>query len=137
MVIKIKRHWFTNVSTIGVVEVDGINCGFSLEDVARAEGVKIPGKTAIPAGEYPGTIDFSQRFLKPMPHILDVSNFTGVRIHKGNTSADTEGCVIVGLNKGNDLVYNCAPTFDFIFNKMQEAIKKGEKISIIITNEQI
>jgi len=134
MQIKISRIWFTDVSTIGLVSVDGVKCGFSLEDVARADGVKVPGKTAIPAGEYDVTIDYSNRFKKLMPHILDVPNFTGIRIHKLNRSDQTEGCLGVGLNKGEDLIYNCDATYDYIYGSIEEALRKKEKVKIWISN---
>ena len=57
---------------------------------------KVPGVTAIPAGTYELIVDFSNRFQKMMPHILDVEGFTGVRIHAGNSSHDTEGCLLLG-----------------------------------------
>jgi hypothetical protein len=136
MRIQVIRKWYSQISTIGVISVDGVKCGFTLEDVARAEGVKIPNHTAIPAGEYEVVNDYSERFKKIMPHILDVKNFEGVRIHKGNRTSDTTGCLICGLQKGQDLVYNCDPTYDYIFHSIDQAMKRKEKVTITIINEQ-
>lgn len=134
MLIKVTRKWFSPKSTIGLISVDGIKCGFSLEDVARADGVKIPKETAIPAGEYQVTLDYSEHFKEIMPHILDVPRFSGVRIHKGNRADQTEGCILVGLGKGEDLVYNCSPVYDYIYGSIEEALRKKEKVTIWIVN---
>ena len=57
---------------------------------------KVPGQTAIPTGTYDLIVDFSNRFQKMMPHILEVPGFSGVRVHAGNSSHDTEGCLLLG-----------------------------------------
>ncbi len=137
MLIKVIRKWFTPKSSSGIISVDGVKCGFSLEDVARPHGVKIPNETAIPAGDYKVILDYSNRFKRVMPHILDVPGFEGVRIHGGNTAENTSGCILVGLEKGEDKIYNCQPTFDYIYHSIEQARNRGEEVTILIINEQI
>lgn len=49
-------------------------------------------------------------------------NFTGVRIHAGNTSADTEGCILLGTTwSGKDFIGNSKIAFDAFFKKLQNA----------------
>lgn len=137
MLITLRRHWFTEESTIGLFEVDKTKFCFSLEDTVRADGVKIPGKTAIPAGEYVVTIDNSQRFLQPMPHILNVPFFEGVRIHSGNSAVDTEGCILLGYQKGANTVWESKKAFNDFFALLGEAVKRQEIICLDIRNEPL
>ena len=46
---------------------------------------KIRGKSAIPEGRYPIVITYSPKFKKWLPLLLGVPNFSGIRIHQGNT----------------------------------------------------
>ena len=83
--------------TIGRLEIDGKFFCHTLEDPVREE--KIAGKTAIPEGIYEVVVNHSPKFKRELPLLLDVPDFEGIRIHRGNTAKDTSGCILVGLNK--------------------------------------
>ena len=81
--------------TVGKLYIDGVWRWFTLEDAVR-KGPKIPGETAIPAGCYQVVMSYSQRFQRPLPELLKVPHFTGIRIHPANTALQVRGCVGVG-----------------------------------------
>ena len=56
-------------------------------------------KTAIPSGVYEIKVDYSPRFKRKMPRLLNVPGFTGIRIHGGNTHLNTSGCPMVARNR--------------------------------------
>lgn len=129
MNIRVLRKTFTEESTIGELSINGQFECFTLEDKVRA--VKIHGKTAIPTGIYEVVITFSDRFKKPLPLLLNVPNFAGIRIHPGNKAADTEGCLLVGTTKAKDFVGSSKVAFKALFEKIEAAAKK-EKVFIEI-----
>lgn len=51
---------------------------------------------AVPHGCYSLGISYSPRFKKQLPY-LSVPSRSGIRIHSGNTSKDSEGCILVGV----------------------------------------
>ena len=126
MIIEIHRFEFGTNYTIGRMSLDGVYQCYTLEDKVRDDGIKIPGATAIPAGTYQVTIDMSARFGREMPHVLDVPNFQGIRIHMGNTDVDTEGCILLGQTwNGGDFIGNSRGAFDVFFPKLQQALLNG------------
>jgi len=125
---RIKLH---PAKTIGRLFIDSIFFCYTLEDTVRAPGIKIPGKTAIPQGKYKVVVSWSTRFKKLMPLILAVPGFAGIRLHGGNTDADTDGCILVGfnLNVTTQIISKSAsPKFT------SRLIDCKEPISITITN---
>ena len=132
MEIVLKRKWFTPHSTIGELFIQAEHECFTLEDVVREPGVKVPGKTAIPHGTYEVVITFSNRFRKPLPLLMNVPMFEGVRIHAGNTAVDTEGCILVGTEKGDDIIYHSREAFDVLLGKIEAALKQ-EKVCMVIS----
>jgi hypothetical protein len=129
MELQLKRTDSFENSTIGELSVDGqLEC-YTLEDKVRP--VKIKGKTAIPAGRYEVIINYSQRFQRLLPLLLNVPDFEGVRIHPGNTAADTEGCILVGMTKEKEFIGQSRVAFERLFTKLKTA-SETEKIFIEI-----
>ena len=131
MNLRVQRTTFTGRSTIGELFVDGAFECFTLEDMVRP--VKVPGMTAIPEGVYVVTVSFSDRFKRLLPEVHNVPNFTGVRIHPGNTDADTEGCILVGQTNAPDFVGNSRAAFTKLFARIQEAAQR-EKVFLDVTS---
>ena len=134
MEIQVTRNEFTDQSTIGEMYVDGTFECYTLEDVVRP--VKTKGITAIPAGSYEVVVSFSERFQRPLPLLLHVPNFDGVRIHPGNTDRDTEGCILVGKTKERDFIGASKLAFEALFEKIQAALQR-DKIFIHITEQRV
>lgn len=129
MELQVKRMEFSEESTIGELWVNGVFECYTLEDKVRP--VKIAGKTAIPPGRYEVIINFSQRFQKQLPLLLNVPNYEGVRIHSGNTAANTEGCILVGETKTENFVGESRWAFNRLFEKLKAA-SETEKIFLEI-----
>ena len=92
--------------------------------------LKIPKKSAIPEGTYRVVVTKSQRFQKYLPLLVGVPGFEGVRIHAGNTSRDTEGCILVGQNLQVGKVLWSRITLE----KLMKLIENEKEIYIIIKN---
>lgn len=94
---------------------------------------KVQGKTAIPAGSYDIDITFSNRFKRFLPLLLKVPGFEGIRIHPGNKSEDTEGCLLPGKWTTGKTVSSSVTTFNTLFVKLLEANQRSENITIDIS----
>lgn len=127
--------------TIGKLYINGEYFCDTIEDTdrgltqtmtdAQVKSKKVYGQTAIPTGTYRVIINYSNKFKRQMPLLLNVPGFLGIRIHSGNTEKDTEGCLIVGKNKVVGKVIESKDTYNKLFSILCEADKK-EAIKITI-----
>lgn len=140
MQLILRRDTSTATSTPGrLFEIIGEKerfIGYTIEDIVR-DGHKIAGQTAIPVGEYQLTVSHSARFKKPLPLLHAVPNFTGVRIHGGNTSDDTEGCILVGrVRNSADRISVCASAVAEVIALIDHATDRRQKSTIRIVSAQ-
>ena len=126
MNLVLSRDVITEKSAKGRLTVDGEHECYTLEDPPREE--KIPGITGIPAGIYKVVLNWSPRFKRIMPLILNVRGFSGVRIHPGNRPEDTEGCILVGDSWTNDRLFNSRKAY----NSLMKKLKTAEEITLEI-----
>lgn len=135
MELRLEREPSSASCTLGELFVgDRLEC-FSLEDIVR-DGPKVPGQTAIPAGRYQVIITFSNRFQCDMPILLDVPGFTGVRIHPGNTDAETDGCLLVGAARHVEMISRSRQAYAALYAKIETALDAGDEVWITITNAE-
>lgn len=134
MELTLNRIFLGSSATIGELLINDKHLCDTLEDRVRPEGEKVYGKTAIPEGTYEVKLTHSPRFKKILPEILNVPNFSGIRIHTGNSSKDTEGCILVGTWDGEkeDWVGNSKIAFDKLVSLLEEATNNKEKITITV-----
>lgn len=136
MKLELIRDTFTSESTTGKLSIDGKFFCFTLEDYVRPKGAeKVPGKTAIPDGEYLIDITWSLRFKRWLPLLLNVPGFAGIRIHPGNTAANTEGCILVGASRSANRVTESRQAFELLYKLLHEAKHRNQPLTIEIRNE--
>jgi len=140
MHLRLVREILAADYTHGSLYVDGLFECFTLEDAVRGDGIaatvaqwKKPKITAIPYDNHTVIINFSTRFQRLLPLLEGVKGFSGVRIHKGNTKDNTEGCILVGQARSGAEIVNSKKAFDPLFEKMQDAIGRGDIITMEIT----
>lgn len=135
MRITIIRTDILKDKTFGLLDINGEFFCHTLEDTDRkmeSGGEKVYGKTAVPRGTYPVVIDYSSRFKQLMPRLVDVPGFTGIRIHQGNTAADTDGCILVGDKRDANGIKpkTSRPAYLRLMARLEDALDRGYSIEI-------
>lgn len=140
MTLRLVREPSLQGTTFGVVFLnDRFEC-FSLEDEIREiPGAhprvwKVPGETAIPAGRYRLTVTPSPRFKRPLPEVLNVPGFTGIRIHPGNSKADSEGCILLGAGREGVELRHSRVACDRVLAAIESAEAAGEPVWLRVEN---
>ena len=120
MIMQLVRDDCTVDRTLGTLRFpDGYVCQ-TLEDPIRT--VKVMHDTCIPSGTYRVSITRSQRFKKMLPLVHDVPEFEGIRIHAGNTTADTSGCILVGAERRESTIIRSRETMIEVQHRIAEAL---------------
>lgn len=123
MKLNLIRKPSSALSTLGTLSLEGQHLAYTLE---RPE-------VQIPAGTYSVEIRYSPRFKRPLPHLLDVPGRSDILIHAGNWPRDTEGCILVGLQLGTDMILQSRLALDPLVIRIQSALDSHDAVSIQIS----
>ena len=132
MELRVVREYYAPDCTIGRMLIDGQFECYTLEDGIRTN--KVAGETAIPAGRYPVKITYSNAFRRELPLVEGVRNFTGIRIHSGNSKKDTLGCILVGQSwtPGADVIGASVRAMQALLPKIRAALGAGEAVTLSV-----
>lgn len=143
MELTLRRKFKGAAYTIGDLSIGGEFFCNTIEDTVRELpaacpdtsrggsctcGEKAYAKTAIPAGSYKITLEYSPKYKRRMPYLHDVPHFLGILIHSGNTEEDSAGCILVGENTVKGKVLNSRATF----KRLYALLEKEKDITIHI-----
>lgn len=125
VLLELIRQQSANGCTIGELRYNGKFFCYTLEDVVRPAGEKVPGATAVPAGTYRVSVERSPAFRMLTPRLHGVPGFEGVLIHVGNSAADTRGCILVGFGKlpSGIKIYKSEDAFQALMGKLLGAAR--------------
>lgn len=147
------RKYKNETYTIGNLYVDGEWFCNTLEDKDRGLSQTMPleeikrqkvyGETAIPTGRYEVRMDivspkyngvkwYKDNFGGRMPRLETVKGFSGILIHSGNTALDSNGCILVGMNKAKGKVLDSRATFQKLWKILEQARKAGKTIYLTV-----
>jgi hypothetical protein len=133
MKLQLKRIYKGDRYTIGKLYIDGVYECDTIEDVVRELPATCPNtwrniactcteklyaETAIPAGTYRVTMEYSPRFKRRLPYLHNVPHFVGILIHAGTDQGSSAGCLIVGKNKVKGKVLESKATLDALLKKI-------------------
>jgi hypothetical protein len=94
--LKLTRDKRDEWATQGRLYVDGVYLCRTLERPWLNNQRSV---SCIPVGTYQGAIQPSPRFRRDLPELLDVPGRSQILIHAGNSPEDTEGCILVGMER--------------------------------------
>ncbi|MEX3945581.1 DUF5675 family protein [Paraburkholderia sp. BR10937] len=141
MNLLLQRTTKTDQSTEGKLFVGTRFQCYTLEPVYREQANmpvsawKVFGSTAIPVGTYAVEVTYFYRDQYYSPLLDNVPGFSGVRIHVVNYPKDTEGCILVGTQVGQDEVLNSKVAFDALMKQIDAARQNNEPIQITVEDD--
>jgi len=153
MKLELKRFHDNGDTTMGIFFIDGVAQCFMIEDEERTK--KVWGEMRIPNGTFFVSLraqgGFHHRYKKKYGQkdgMLCIHNFANwkikkddiefqyVLIHIGNSDEDTAGCLLpnTSVSFGNMRGTGSTLAYKKIYPKIHEALMKGEKVTIEITD---
>ena len=129
----------TTKSTIGKMYIDGHYFSETLEDALRHPKLKIPKETCVPCCTLNAGISYSESFQRDMvilynqpngyESVVEGHSWKGLRVHGGNNTEHTAGCILVAENRiNNDTIQGSRERpFKLL---VREALESGQAVKL-------
>jgi len=140
MELLLKRIALRPNYTIGKLYIDGVYFCDTLEDKVRdlnKDGdlndpgeTKVYAETAIPYGTYKMIVNWSPKFKRLLPRLLNVPHFDGILMHRGSNALHSAGCILIGKNTKVGMLTESAETEIKLVKLLQESGQKEFTITI-------
>lgn len=146
MILTTVRTLFNPKSTGGDLIVDDKWFAYTLEGIARADGVKVtgPGQTCLPAMEYRVSLHYSPRFKRDMLTLYSEDDGLTIKhqgaewshcyAHGGNWARNSLGCPLVAFNRiSKSHIWKSAEKA--LYGLVSQPILDGELVTWTIIND--
>jgi len=117
----LQRGKANDIKTLGVIQHNGKTLVYTLEEPWRNNAPGNPNaetESCIPPGSYKvirhGWEPNATTHFKRVWRLLNVPGRGAILIHAGNTTADTEGCILVGMAPSNGGVRDSVKALDYL-----------------------
>lgn len=132
MKIEVIRTYYNRDYTKGVMLVNGVFFGYTLEPQKNESNEASSLNRCIEAGKYVAVYEYSAKFKKHLIELKNVRNRTEIKIHSGNFRRDTRGCILVGLRSDVGCVLDSRLAVIMLNDMAKNAKNSYEKIEIEI-----
>ena len=133
MKIDVVRTYFTRELTKGIMFVDDVFLGYTLEPNIKTPNEQSPINHCIATGSYQARYEYSVKFKEHLIELKRVPNHDEIKIHAGNFRRDTRGCILVGKNSGKNCVIRSRSALAEVNVRAYWAAKKYEEIDVNIS----
>lgn len=121
MTLTLHRLSHSRHGTFGVLTVNGEKPVYTLEET----------ELQVPQGRYQVELTYSPHFHRVIP-LLSVPNRLAIRIHEGNWSRDSSGCILLGKVRGTNMLLRSREAVDEVTNQIQIALTNHQQVWIVI-----
>lgn len=129
----IVRETYTDKSVIGKLYLNGEFVSYTLELAWNNNEKSI---SCVPRGVYDCKVRLAKDSAsRNYDHLIleDVPNRSYILFHRGNSSKDSKGCILTGMMKGDNVIYQSKTAHTLLMDKIFKE-KLDRKIELVIKN---
>ena len=133
MKIDIVRTYFTREFTKGIIFVNDVFLGYTLEPEMKTPNEQSYVNRCILTGNYQARYEYSNKFKRHLIELKRVQNHDEIKIHNGNYREHTRGCILIGKRSGKGCILDSFSALNKLNIMAYWAAKKHEEINVNVS----